>query len=236
MPLPRPDSRFLAPLTVSLLALLALPADWNGPARAADTLFCIGSPDGHCAEFALAADGTGYTAFSQRFPNSIEYVIGKNQPASWPYIHPAPRDSWAGGKTHTFTIEFDAPQTYQKPLYLELGLAGAHPNERSLVTIDVSGHELAPQTAPNGATNVLANHNERGVPKRMVFAIPPGVIRKGLNHFHIRLDQQSWIIYDYVALRASDTPLKLQDRAAPDLLTTFRQGPMSNVEEIVFRS
>jgi len=49
--------------------------------------------------------------------------------------------------------------------------------------------------------------------------------------FTIRFDKQSWILYDYVALRTVNKPLK---PAVPDLKKEFLAGPMADVEEIVF--
>ncbi len=228
-----PATRFPYLLFACLLGLTSLNCD-GSRVGAAESLFCVGTPDGYAAEFGLARDGSGYSFFSELFPTPVEYVIGKSKPTEWPYIHPSTRDSWAGGKPHSFTIRFDSPQAQREPLYLVLGLAGAHPNQSSQVTVSVSGRELPPQTAPAGSSNVLMGLRERGEPQTMTFAIPPGTIEKGPNRISIRLSDESWVLYDYVALRTVAAPPELQEGATPDLLTSFREGPMADVEEIVF--
>jgi len=122
----------------------------GGTTAADETLFCIGVPDGYAAEFGLARDGAGYEQFSRQFNQPVRYVVGESRAADWPYIHPAPRDTWAGGTSHSFEIEFHSPRIENRPLYLTLGLAGAHPAETSRVVIHVSDHRLPAQTAPSG--------------------------------------------------------------------------------------
>ncbi len=198
------------------------------------TLFCIGTPDGYAAEFGLARDGGGYAAFSERFPAPVHFEVGKDSPTDWPYIHPSSRDQWAGGQPHTYTIQFPVPCSAEIPLYLVLGIVGAHDSEPSRIAVTVSGTELAPQTAPLGAMNVLQAPRERGEPKVIICDIPPGTLRQGDNWVTIRLEEGSWILYDYVALRNVAAPCEFQAAAPPDLAADFRAGPMSDVEEIVF--
>ena len=50
----------------------------------------------------------------------------------------------------------------------------------------------------------------------------------------IRLDEGSWILYDYVALRSVPASCDLQHTRPSNLLADFRDGPMSDVKEIVF--
>ena len=65
-------------------------------------------------------------------------------------------------------------------------------------------------------------------------SLPAGGVQAGDNTITIRLVQESWIIYDYVALRDKAEPLPLVTPADPNLLAELRQGPLAGVDEIVF--
>ncbi len=222
-------------LSLTLLSLLlAFVVRDVGADDPTETLFCVGTADSYAAEFGLARDGSGYAAFAEVFPEPVEFIVGASRPIEWPFVHPSARDSWAGGKPHTFSIHFTADIAHPEPLYLILGLAGAHPAEPSRVTVSAAGVELPSQTAPAGAANVVGSPRERGEPQTMIFAIPSGTIRPGNNVLTIRLDEGSWIVYDYVALRSVAAPLDLAAGASPDLLAQLRGGPMRQVEEVVF--
>ena len=208
-------------------------ADAAPSEESAASFFCIGTPDGRAAEFGLSRPGEGYLAFSKEFPNDTRYTIGASTPRDWPYIHPAPMDTWAGGRTHTFAIRYTSPCDRDDPLYLLIGMAGGAPNGCSNVIVTVNGKALPARRAPSGDPRPCFQPNTAGTPESMVFQIPAGAIRHGDNTISIRLDDKSWIVYDYVALSAKRSPLKLTQPTTPDLLAEFRKGPMAGVNEII---
>ena len=202
-----------------------------------DVLFCIGWPDGFCDELALAKTG-GYTAYPRQFPSGkMEYVVGKSKPeADWPFVHPAPMDQyWAKGEpVHPFTIKFDAKPN-SEPLTFVIGYLGTLDDRMSQTEVTVNGSKLPTQLPrPVGHGDVVFNPTRRGNPGSMRFTIPANVLRDGANEVTIRLLDKSWILYDYVALRKENKPLANRDRPEANLLTLFRDGPMSDVQKIVF--
>ncbi|MFH1265134.1 MAG: polysaccharide lyase family protein, partial [Planctomycetota bacterium] len=197
-------------------------------------LFLLGTPDNHAAEFGLTGAGEGYLAFSTRYPDDVVYTVGRSKPHEWPYIHPAVRDTWAGGRAHTFTIRFQSARDEDRPLFLVIGMAGGSPTQCSKVVVTVDRAALPAQVAPGGDPRVCFQPTAPGKAESMIFEIPPGLVRKGENSVSIRLDEESWIIYDYVALAAERKPLELVEPPEPDLLAEFRQGPMAGVDEIIF--
>jgi hypothetical protein len=194
-----------------------------------DTLFCIGTPDASPAEFGLVQEG--YAAFKRVFKKPVVYTVGKSKASDWPFVHPAHRDTWAGGKAHTFTIRFNIPEARTAGTYLILGIAGGHQSERSTITVTVNGTALPTKVAPGGMSQLVFDPTGLGLTKSAIFAIPPGRIVKGQNEITVRLDKQSWVLYDYVALRSVKRPLK---PVVPKLKEEFMAGPMAGVEEIVF--
>ncbi len=222
--------RFLAAGMLALTPLLGMAS----PESPSHLVFLIGTPDNHAAEFGLTGPGEGYAAYLRRFPRPVVYTVGSSSPRDWPYIHPAPKDLWAGGRTHTFSIRFTSAEGHDRALYLILGLCGGSPSERSKVAVTVSRTALPPQVAPAGDPRVCFQPLGPGKPETMIFEVPPGKIIKGENTISIRLDHESWILYDYVALSTEAKPLALVVPPEPDLLAEFRKGPMAGVEEIVF--
>jgi hypothetical protein len=224
-------SRFKRALRATPFLLGLLSARASG---AEHPLLLIGTPDNAAAELGLTAEGEEYQAFLRKFPNPIVYVVGKSTPKEWPYIHPAVKDKWAGGRDHTFTIRFQSAADENRPLFLVLGLCGGSPSERSKVVVAVNGESLPPQVAPSGDPHVCFHPTDYGRSETMIFAIPAGRVRKGDNSIAIRLDDESWILYDYVALSTENRPLPLLPPDVPDLLAEFRKGPMAGVDEVVF--
>ncbi len=201
--------------------------------QAEDLLFLIGTPDKHTAEFGLVVEG--YAAFSKKFSDPVRYTVGKSKTTDWPFVHPAHRDGWAGGKAHTFQIDFTSPADDSRPTFLVIGIVGAHSGERSKVTVAVNGAELPVQVAPaTGHMNVVFAPTTQGTADQMIFEIPAGSIVQGDNTMSIRLDEQSWILYDYVALSTKRKALAPVTPPEPDLLTRFRETCMAGVDEIVF--
>ena len=89
--------------TQAVLAVLALGASslHPGAAEPPRILWQIGQPDQNNAEFALAPKSY------DRFKEDVFFVVGKSDPKrDWPYAHPGPADSWAGGRQHSFSIMF----------------------------------------------------------------------------------------------------------------------------------
>ena len=101
-----------------LLAVLTLAAQRTvaGPLD----IFCIGTPDGMAMEFGMflpqqqtglpVLRQTGIPVLRQKqllmqerpmdllkaFPKPVEYTVGKSATTDWPYLHPGPKDNWAG--------------------------------------------------------------------------------------------------------------------------------------------
>jgi hypothetical protein len=208
-------------------------ASGASPPKADNPLFLVGTPDASAAEFGLVSQG--YAAFAKVFADPVVYTVGQSKPSDWPFVHPSHRDKWAGSRAHTFQIRFHSEQEQSRPLYLAIGVVAAHASERSRVTVAVNGTPLAEQLAPGtGRMEVVFDPSQPGAHDRMLFEVPAGLISQGENTISIRLDEQSWILYDYVALSAAKKPLPLVAPPEPELLADFLAGPMAGVDEIVF--
>ncbi len=211
---------FFSVVTVLVLGSTGLDYVSGSEPDADGCLFKIGIPDTRTAEFGLTGPGEGYKVYLQKYKR--------------PYIHPARKDTWGGGQAHTFTICFACDKEQDQQLFLVIGLAGGSPSERSMVVVSVNETVLPAKLAPSGNPGLAFNPTGIGKSETMIFSIPTGQIRKGENMISIRLDDQSWIIYDYVALRNKAGPLPIMAPPERNLLAEFRKGPMSGINEIVF--
>lgn len=216
------------PLQGLLLTFLILAAQITA-AEDSDSIFCIGKPDAAAAEFGLVSEG--YARFPGVFPDPVVYTIGRSDNADWPFVHPAPRDKWAGSRVHTFSVVFDWQEEHAPPLFLVLGLAGAHPTQRSHVAVSLNGMDLPPRLAPAGAHAPVFAPAEPGQAETLIFPLPAEGIREGENRIEIRLEKESWIVYDYVALRTVGRPMPIPP---PEFAESMLHGPLARIDEIVF--
>ncbi|MDR0871043.1 MAG: hypothetical protein LBN39_09660, partial [Planctomycetaceae bacterium] len=204
-------------------------------AAESDVLFCIGTPDAFCAEFALVKEG--YAAFPQKFPNNVRYEIGKSKPENdWAFLHPTKQDeSWAkGGPVHPFTIIYNSDKDVAGETALVIGYMGVQ-GDLSDVNVSVNETKLPVQLPQNvGNGNLVFNPRSKGKPAAMVFKIPAGAVHKGQNEIIITLVGKSWILYDYVALRQTAKPLVIRERPEKNLLAEFEKNEMKGVKKIIF--
>ena len=120
-----------------LAALLAMGAAHAAPD--AETVFCLGQPDGSCTEFGLVE--RTWPAFAEVYPRPVDFTIGRSPLSDWPYIHPSTHDSWAGGKPHTFTLHFHLDAAPARPLHLFIGALAIW--EPSVITIAANAKAVA---------------------------------------------------------------------------------------------
>jgi len=200
----------------------------TGAAGDSRLLFCIGTPDASPAEFGLAADT--YRRFSTVFPKPVLFEVGRSSERSWPFVHPAPRDKWAGGRVHPFSIIFNAKGIPPVTLYLHIGIAAGHPTEPSVIRVHVNGKSLGSRPAPKGAVDLIFDPLGQGIAAVVTFPIPPVLLTPERNQITICLEKGSWIIYDYIALSKSGKPPALRKTAGRKL----RKRLLSYSKEIVF--
>ncbi len=191
-------------------------------------LFQIGTPDGSAMEFGLTKES--WRGYAAKFPQPIQFTVGKSPLTSWPYIHPSSHDKWAGSKAHTFTISFNAPVAPSQKEFLIIGAAETY--TQPLVTIALNGKEIANRRAPAGSGSGDGHPAQSGKATSMVFAMPAGSIHAGDNTLAVTLSDGSWLMYDYVYLGTNSQPPRIGE--STELLSKFLDGPMKNAEEIVF--
>jgi len=164
-------------------------------------LWQIGKADNNTAEFALGPDRSNL--YSGRFPHDVLFVAGQSDAKKdWPYIQPGPADSWAGSKSHTFTIMFGlktAPLTGEYKLAMDfVDTHSASPPKLQIRINNMSFiHEL-----PRGAGDASAHGQpDKGREHQLVIDFPVRTLKVGNNEISIKSLEGSWVLYDQVALR-----------------------------------
>jgi hypothetical protein len=190
------------------------------PAEALQRLWTIGRDDHQNAEFSLAPRGYA------EFQHDGFFVVGQSDPATdWPYVHPGPDDSWAGGHSHTFAVVFalrSVPDSQLSRLVIDLlDTQGAVPPK---VRIDVNGRVFEHQT-PRGKGDVTVyGAPEQGREHRIEIELPAGTLRVGNNHVSITSLSGSWMLYDWLGL---DVPPSVQlGEAAGTIVRSVQAAPM----------
>ncbi|HEY3319544.1 MAG TPA: polysaccharide lyase family protein [Planctomycetota bacterium] len=216
----------------ALVFSLCVQAGQAAPAKAnaGEAIFCIGTPDGSCMEFGLVQQQ--WPKYAKHYPQPIVFTVGKSKLQDWPYIHPSSHDGWAGGKAHTFTINFDVKDVPAKSTFLILGVLAIW--EPSQITISANGKQIASQRLPAGGQVGLSSNPDAiadCIP--LVFELPAGSLKAGDNSLAISLNDGSWVIYDYVMLSTSRQPPKIAAEVR-DLLAENKNGALAGVDEIVF--
>ncbi len=102
----------------------------------------------------------------RKFREDGFFVVGQSDPRrDWPYVHPGPDDTWAGGRAHTFTIVFAlraAPAGGDCGLLF--ALADTHRGAPPVLDVNVNGRSFR-QKLPAGAGD--ASIAGRGRPRSL---------------------------------------------------------------------
>ncbi len=186
-------------LVLSLLFCMCLTASAAGQTK---LLWQIGKADNNTAEFALGPDRSNQ--YSVTFPRDALFIAGQSDPKQdWPYIQPGPADTWAGSKSHTFAILFgvkSAPSTGDGELVLDF--VDTHSSKPPKMQIKINDTSFV-RELPKGAGDASAfGEVDKGREHRLTIDFPARVIEAGTNTITITSLTGSWILYDYVALRA----------------------------------
>lgn len=196
-----------------------------------DVLFSIGTEDQNPAEFLLGS-GAGWKQYEKTVHAPVRFIVGTSQPQKdWPYIHPSVRDTWAGNKTHPFTIQFFLDERPAKPLTLIIGQIDAL--AAPLLSVSVNGRMLGAMPAPPGTGNSSGLAETVPNPQRTLFAIQPDRLAIGTNEIAITVERTSWIIYDFVMLCSKVPPVPSQPTVA-DRVDALKNGDYGPLDEIVF--
>lgn len=195
-----------------------------------DVLFMIGDADNCAGEF---------KPFSKELwesyqPNPYFFKVGATPDREWPHVHPSSREVHLGNRPWTIGLRFDAKTPNAEPLQFVMGLCGSHLSEHSVITVTVNDTVLPTQRAPEHGSDQTTNPEVTGIVQTLFFEIPPQTLCSGENRISINLNDGSWIVYDYLALRQKKEPLPQAFIPPNQLYERFKNGTMKGIEQIVF--
>jgi hypothetical protein len=231
-------------VAAALCALVSGVVATAGPSWSAEgPIFTIGTADASDHEFALAP--ASFAQYPTAFPNDVTYTVGTSTPDhDWPYIQPGPNDSWAGGKPHTFTIDYSLPATPTGDLLLKLSYLDTQPSGPPHVQISSNGTAIQTLELPGGGGGG-ATGADPTKPYEADVVIPASSVHSGANTLAIGNIANSWSVYDAVQLvpapsgppavtisKATPTPLFVADHGDKqlvdvDIANTGGRGPVT---------
>jgi alpha-mannosidase len=181
-----------------ILILFAGRPTWAADQAKQVPLWEIGKADRSNAEFALAPRSYA------EFKNDGLFVVGFSDPKEdWPYVHPGPVDSWAGGRPHTFVVLFGLKTPpVAGECRLEFSLIDTHRTSPPTVRVEVN-RKAFDRSLPGGAGDASV-HGEPATGREHKFAVafPSSLLKAGDNEVRITTLKGSWLLYDWVALTA----------------------------------
>ena len=199
----RCDFRFTGTRVSFSVILLAMAFAMVTPLKAENPLqplWQIGQKDSNFAEFALADTGDNGQYLS-RFPQDVDFVIGKDIPSeSWSYIHPGPADAWAGSREHPFTVAFDLSEGSYEVLRLDLNVVGTHDQGPTLFNIVLNDGEVVALQTKHGAGDKALTNPSVGNHSTYNVWIPASRLKKSGNKLTITSVDGSWTLYDSLSL------------------------------------
>ncbi|MFB7222801.1 alkaline phosphatase family protein [Streptomyces sp. NPDC056227] len=185
--------------TITLSANGEFPTSSTVPATVGKPIMMAGETDASSHEFALAPNR--YSAYPSTFPNDVTFTAGVSNPATaWSYIQPGPRDSWAGSKSHTFTLNFNLATAPSSDLTFTAWLQDTHPTAPPALTIGLNGAELSNvQTPAGGGGGATSANNTK--PSTVNVTLPAANLKAGDNTITVTTTGGSWLVYDAFGIR-----------------------------------
>lgn len=203
------------------------------------TLWEIGRPDNDIREFALAPDG--YNGFA----DDAFFVAGKSDPrTAWPYIQPGPKDAWAGGKQHTFTVVFGLGAVPDGGVFrYTIDLVNTHHTVPPFLEVTVNGYTAGFQMPKGGSDASLTGAVSEGKEYRFSGTVPASALREGINMLSIASTDGSWIIYDSLSFEgpsgvssATVPETAVQAVATPQILDAGVDGLTRIIRATIFNT
>jgi len=174
------------------------------------TLWKIGTFDKDYAELAIPR---GFLAYPKRFPNDVDFTIGKSLDSKdWAYIHPGHEDldTWAGmkppyeSKPCVFRIHFTLDEVPRGQCVLRIDFVDTHPDPKLRVVyrVDINGNvrdfRLKPGVSGNGYQDP-----SMGSPESLLVRFPGKELREGENVIRLSTVEGYWTVYDALSLQCN---------------------------------
>ena len=173
------------------------------PVRYGRQLWEIGVPDRTAGEFRHGDHYWQwglYNLYPQEFPNDVDFVIGKSDPArDWNYAQPPIPDGTGHWKDSTWRIRFDLDKGVQGTAILRLAICGARGGP---VDVAVNGTPVG-GTGELPESGVMHRDGIRGVETYRDVRFDAALLKPGRNTIELTKHARAWtdgVLYDYLRL------------------------------------
>jgi len=137
----------------------------------------------------------------EKFSADPVFRVGTSKAGEvWPYVHPGPDDSWAGGREHVFAVLFtvaEMPRPLEGKLVVRLHLYDTHSSNPPRVQVVLNGEAKSQNTEP-GAGDASITQGGPGRAAKLSFDFPAQRLVPGTNVVEIHNAEGSWFLYDAV--------------------------------------
>jgi rhamnogalacturonan endolyase len=173
------------------------------PSRYGRQIWQIGTPDRSAAEFRHGDhywEWGLYNKYPVEFPNGVNFVIGKSNPATdWDYAQPPTMG--ADGHWHgtTWHILFDMAKVPAGKATLRLAICGSRGNS---VDVSVNGKPIG-GTGPLPNSGVMHRDGIRSVETEVDLPFDSSMLAPGKNQIDLTTTATDWtqgVLYDYLRL------------------------------------
>jgi alpha-mannosidase len=163
----------------------------------------VGEVNKSAGGFALSPNG--FRGYTSTFPNDVDFTFGQDDPkAGWSYIHPGPRDGWAGSRSHDFTFRFDLKEAPAEDLTFTAWLLDTNPTFAPAARVSLNGGEGEEVRLPAGGGDGYRYDPARYSnvrPTSFDVTLPASRLRAGENAVTVETVAGSWMVYDAFGVR-----------------------------------
>ncbi|MDR1191506.1 MAG: hypothetical protein LBK60_07580 [Verrucomicrobiales bacterium] len=158
-------------------------------------IWSIGADDGDFAEFAAAGNSA---AAAELIAPGVKVQIGKlDAKKDFPFIHPAPRDAWAGGKAHGYTIQFDLPENQPDEDAYILTIKGwGHHASPPVFEVTLNGQKRTLATSRDAKSDDILTNPKAVAAGTYAVVFPKKAVKKTGNVLRLASTSGAWFIYD----------------------------------------
>jgi rhamnogalacturonan endolyase len=188
--------------------------EWK-PVHFGQVIFQVGTPNRSASEFFKGDDHWHwgmYIQYAKYFPNDVNFIVGKSDPAKDWYIYQVPHDTTFRadgkdfGRATPWTIQFDMPANTPTSgkATLRFGIAGS--GARSL-GIMINGNEVGPFSDVGGGGASPIRDGIEGTWVERDFTFDASLLKRGMNSIVLTVPAGSvpnGICYDVIRLEVAD--------------------------------
>jgi len=180
------------------------------PVRYGRQVWEIGRPDRSAAEFRHGDHYWTwglYNKYPQEFPNDVNFIVGKSNPAKdWNYAQPPVKGEDGTWHGTTWRVTFHQDHAGTGKAVLRLAVCGSRGNS---LEVAVNGKTIGLSDLPN--SGVMHRDGIRAIETEEDYPFDAALLTAGENHIELTTHAKDWtdgVLYDYLRLEVGDSAVR----------------------------